>query len=145
MTGGGTDFLEGTPEVRQCDMEVQMHAFSDEVLQKMKVFLEGLGTPKGSKIIVNENEILVGTYEGLGLYLNCRDLLDNVYEECDPTYVYEELNRLTEGVGKVYSYMESEETAFYLYGTSFDEMKERIKHFVNTYPLLQKSRMEKIA
>ncbi|HWV09054.1 MAG TPA: hypothetical protein VN156_05900, partial [Pseudomonas sp.] len=84
--------------------------------------------------------------EGLAIYLNGTDLEKTVYEECDSNVVYSELDRLTEGNGRVYSYWQGPtETAFYLYGNSFTEMKHLITELVDTYPLCHKCRIEQIA
>ena len=110
--------------------------------------LEKLGIPRGSKLKVEktDSEIEFGDLEGLAIYLNGTDLDGEVYEKCDSNHVYSELDRLTEGEGKVYSYWQGPtETAFYLYGSSYEKMKSMISELVENYPLCQKCRIEQIA
>ncbi|MBN3492959.1 hypothetical protein [Vibrio neptunius] len=89
---------------------------------------------------------MFATLEGLAIYLNGTDLDPEVYANSDSNYVYSELDRLTYDYGKVYSYWQGpKETAFYLYGTSFAQMKLQISELVTSYPLCQKCRIEQIA
>ena len=104
------------------------------------------GRSQGSKFAGEAQEIEFGRSEGLGLYLNGADLAPEVYETSDVNFVYSELDRLTSGLGKVMSYWEGpSETAFYLYGHSFDKMKENIQILLDEYPLCQRCRVERIA
>jgi len=147
VSGGGT-LQSQTGEIEYCDVEIQVNNSSDEVVDLIKSSLEKLGVPKGSKIKVEatESEIEFGSLEGLAIYLNGTDLDDEVYANSDSNHVYSELDRLTQGIGKVYSYWQGPtETAFYLYGTSFSQMKTKISDLVTNYPLCQKCRIEQIA
>jgi hypothetical protein len=73
--------------------------------QALRRALEGLGAPKGSRLIWNDgaNELAFGSCEGLAVYLNGTDLPDAVYEECDLNVVYEEFGRLAGSEGRVVS------------------------------------------
>ncbi|MEZ8018074.1 hypothetical protein AB4359_06865 [Vibrio splendidus] len=147
VSGGGT-LQSQSGEVEYCDVEIQVNSSSDGTVELVKSSLESMGVPKGSKIKVEatDSEIEFGTLEGLAIYLNGTDLGAEVYENSDSNHVYSELGRLTQGDGKVYSYWQgSTETAFYLYGTSFSQMKSQISELVNNYPLCQKCRIEQIA
>lgn len=147
VSGGGT-LLSETGEVEYCDVEIQVTNSSNEVVDLIKTSLEKMGVPKGStiKVEATEKEIQFGSLEGLALYLNGTDLDDEVYANSDSNHVYSELDRLTQGIGNVYSYWQGPtETAFYLYGTSFSQMKSKIAELVDNYPLCQKCRIEKIA
>lgn len=147
VSGGGTLQAE-SGEIESCDIEIQVSNSNVETVTKIKDTLENIGVPKGSKINVEENdtEIEFGTLEGLALYLNGTELDDKVYEQGDSDFVYSELDRLTEEKGRVYSYWQGPtETAFYLYGNSFEEMKTLLSEFIDNYPLCQKSRLEQIA
>jgi hypothetical protein len=147
VSGGGT-LQSQTGEIEYCDVEIQVNNSNDETVDLIKSSLEKMGVPKGSKIKIEatDSEIEFGSLEGLAIYLNGTDLDPEVYENSDSNYVYSELDRLTQGTGKVYSYWQgSTETAFYLYGTSFSQMKEQISVLVNNYPLCQKCRIEQIA
>ena len=147
VTGGGT-LQAQSGEIESCDIEIEVTILNDTTISIIKDKLEESGAPKGSKIIIpiNDTELEFGTLEGLAVYLNGKDLDEQVYEDSDSNYVYSELERLTEGKGRVFSYWEgSAETAFYLYGHSFKEMQSLIHEFVNNYPLCQKCRIERIA
>jgi hypothetical protein len=147
VSGGGTLQSE-SGEIDYCDIEIEVNNSDDETISLIKSTLEHIGVPKGSKIIVEatNTEIEFGTLEGLAIYLNGTDLDDEVYESSDSNYVYSELDRLTHGNGKVYSYWQGPtETALYLYGTSYSTMKSQISELVVNYPLCQKCRIEQIA
>ncbi|ELE6572945.1 hypothetical protein RMQ49_004440 [Vibrio parahaemolyticus] len=147
VSGGGT-LQSQSGEIEHCDVEIQVNNSNEETVEVIRSLLENLGVPKGSKLKVEatNSEIEFGTLEGLAIYLNGTDLDTEVYENSDSNYVYSELERLTQGIGKVYSYWQGpKETAFYLYGNSFAQMKSQISGLVNSYPLCQKCRIEQIA
>jgi len=147
ITGGGT-LQSKSGEIEYCDIEIEVNNSNENTIQLIKNKLEELGAPKGSKLIIEstDKETPIGTYEGLAVYLNGTELPDNVYEECDSNVIYDELNRLLTGVGAVKSHWQgSTETALYIYGISFNQMHELIKDFLETYPMCQKCRVEKIA
>ena len=57
-----------------------------------------------------------------------------------------EFNRLCEGEGEVMSHWQGpRETALYLYGGSFANLKARLTPFLDAYPLCQKCRVVQIA
>ena len=147
VSGGGT-LQSKSGEIESCDIEILVHDSSDDVINLIKDKLEKLGTPKGSKIVVESTgiEIPFGHLEGLAIYLNGTDLDDSVYQDCDSNFVHSELDRLTKGKGKVFSYWQgATETAIYLYGDSFIEMKSLILELTDNYPLCQKCRIEQVA
>lgn len=147
VSGGGT-LQSQSGEIEYCDIEIQVINSSNGTVELIRSALEKIGVPKGSKIKVaaTDSEIEFGTLEGLAIYLNGTDLDAEVYANSDSNHVYSELDRLTEGGGKVYSYWQGPtETAFYLYGASFARMKSQISELVNSHPLCQKCRIEQIA
>lgn len=147
VIGGGT-LQSQSGEIEYCDVEIQVKSSSNKTVDLIKSSLEKIGVPKGSKIRVSATdcEIQFGTLEGLAIYLNGTDLGDEVYANSDSNHVYSELDRLTQGVGKVFSYWQDPtETAFYLYGSSFVQMNLKITELVENYPLCQKCRIEQIA
>jgi hypothetical protein len=92
------------------------------------------------------SELPFGVAEGMAVYLNGTELPDEVYKECDSNFVLDEFNRLLGEGGKVLSWWQGPtETAFYLYGASFAEMKARVAEFIDSYPLCQKCRIEQLA
>ena len=147
VTGGGT-LLGEEGEIEFCDLEIMVPEATDAVLGAIREALEGLGAPKGSRLIWNDgaNELEFGTFEGLAVYLNGTDLPDAVYEQSDASFVYEELGRLVGSEGRVVSHWGGpRETALYLYGRSAATMLARIRPFLDTYPLCHKARIVKIA
>jgi hypothetical protein len=143
VTGGGT-MLGEEGEIAFCDLEIMVPEATDAVLGAICEALEGLGAPKGSRLIWNDgaNELAFGTCEGLAIYLNGTDLPDAVYEQSDASFVYEELGRLVGSEGRVVSHWDGpRETALYLYGRSAETMLARIRPFLDTYPLCDKARI----
>ena len=152
ITGGGTG-QESNGEIAYCDLEIYLEEFSEEKTTQIIKILEKILAPNGSTLtIFSEDEntepkiIPFGKHEGLGLYLN-NSLDDNVYEECDVNVVYEEVQKLLEQdkLGRIESYWEGDETALYIYGKNFDEIKKTIKPFLDKYPLCEKCRIVQIA
>ena len=147
VSGGGS-LQSQSGEIQYCDIEIMVNESTDETISIIKEKLEELGVPKGSKIIIEASgiELPFGNLEGLAIYLNGTDLDESVYQESDSNFVYSELDRLTKGKGRVYSHWQgSTETAFYLYGNSFEEMKALIKELTDNYPLCQKCRIAQVA
>jgi hypothetical protein len=146
VTGGGT-MLGEEGEIEFCDLEITLPEATDAAIGALRRALEGLGAPRGSRLIWNDgaNELAFGSCEGLAVYLNGTDLPDAVYEECDVNVVYEEFGRLVGSDGRVVSHWQGpQETALYLYGPSADAMLARIRPFLDTYPLCQKARVVKL-
>ena len=151
VTGGGTQ-LGTDGEIAFCDLEITVPEATDAVLgavlSAVRKALEGLGAPKGSKLIWNDgaNELEFGTFEGLAVYLNGTDLPDSVYEQCDVNVVYEEFGKLVGSEGRIVSHWQGpQETALYLYGRSAETMLSRIRPFLDTYPLCARARTVKVA
>ncbi len=145
VTGGGTMQAKNR-EIEFCDLEIELHekTFNEKII----TIIEAVLAPKGSKIIYGEEEtdekrvIEIGKHEGLGLYFN-NNLNKSVYEACDVNVAYEEIDKplKEKEAGCIASYWEGEETAFYLYGKSFDAMHTIITPFLDTYPLCEKCRI----
>lgn len=147
VRGGGT-MQSQNGEIAFCDIEIELTESDHGAVNRIIEVLERLGAPKGSKLKIEaENrEVSFGVSEGLAVYLNGTDLPDDVYQTCDSNFVYSEFDRLLEGEGRVLSYWQGPtETAFYLYGKSFAQMKAKVAEFVHSYPLCQKCRIEQVA
>ena len=147
VTGGGTQLGEDN-EIVFCDVEIQVTAPLEQATPLICSTLESLGAPIGSKLIVesDNSEVAIGKTEGLAVYLNGVDLPDHVYQECDFDSVADEFTRLLGNEGKIHSYWQGpRETALYMYGNSFQEMKQRIEGFLTSCPLCQQARVEQIA
>lgn len=143
ITGGGTA-QNPNGEISYCDIDISL--VDDSHVEWLVELLNQIGIPKGSLIQNIDPVIEVGTLEGLAYYCNGVDLPSEVYENCDINYVIEQIELAMDGIGRMYSYWQGEKyTALYFYGYSFDEMKEKIEPFISSYPLCQKSYIEKIA
>ncbi|WP_266159023.1 hypothetical protein [Dyella silvatica] len=147
INGGGTmQAVNG--EVEYCDIEIELKSLSEQNLARIGKLLEQLGAPKGSRLTVESSgqQLPIGLNEGMAVYLNGTDLPDQVYAECDSNVVYSEFDRLLEQAGRVHSYWQGPtETAFYMYGHSFAQMKTLLHDFMASYPLCQRARIEQIA
>lgn len=144
ITGGGTALTE-EGEVDYGDIEVALN--DPAALPGVIELLEQLGAPKGS-LIQREGapDQAFGVTEGLALYLNGTDLPDEVYEQCDSNYVFEQIVARIEGHGEICSWWQGPtETALYLYGASFDTMHARIADLLADYPLCQGARVVRTA
>ncbi|WP_207625594.1 hypothetical protein [Paenalcaligenes suwonensis] len=95
---------------------------------------------------VEDRVIPFGHQEGLALYLNGTDLPDEVYQNCDVNVVWSEVDKALGDEGSIHShYQGMTETAFYMYGNSYETMRERIQPFLDEYPLCQRCRIVQIA
>ncbi len=149
VSGGGT-MQEKSGEIDYCDVEIKLNGTEIDrtAINKIIEKLENLGAPKGSVMNVEKTQekINFGKLEGIGIYLDGINLPKNVYEECDINFVITEIHRLTETEYIVNRNWENENgIALYFYGQSFDKMKTQIKEFVESYPLCENCRIEKIA
>lgn len=152
-TGGGT-FQDLNGEVLNCDIGLDISDDSEEGLKKIINVMQIMLAPLGSNLIIHstnddsENKIIpFGVHQGLGLYLNIKNLDTNIQKSCDIDYVYEEIEKLLGSfeVGHIASTWQGDEYAFYLYGKSFDEMHKRIKPLLKEYPLCKNCKVVRIA
>lgn len=147
VSGGGTQ-QSVSGEIEYCDIEIQCSESSEETVNLIVSTLERLGAPKGSKLTVESTgeEVPFGFTEGLAVYLNGTDLPSETYCDCDSNHVYAEFDRLLQGEGRVLSYWQGpRETAFYMYGKSFETMKQLLSGFLASYPLCAQCRIEQVA
>ncbi len=150
VSGWGT-LVHENGEIIHCDVELKIKSdylsdwlFIPHLLKK----LQDIGAPKGSKIIIESTEetIEFGTKEGIAIYLDGINLTAEVYKNCDSNFVMEEFERLTYQESDIHRYWQGpKETAFYLYGESYESMKNSLMDFINNYPLCKWARFEKIA
>ena len=147
VSGGGT-MQEKSGEIVYCDIEISLASASEEVVQFVITTLEELGAPKGSELLIERSGIqrALGKAEGLAIYLNGTDLPAETYKTCDSNFVHSEFDRLLAGEGRVLSYWQGPtETALYMYGGSFSEMRRRLEPFIASYPLCQQCRITQVA
>lgn len=146
VTGGGTQ-LAATGEIAFCDIEVELHGSLHDALPVMKSEIERLGAPRGSALLLHEQQTVpCGQLEGMAIYLDGHGLPEHVYRDCDVNIVVSELCQNLGDGGELHSYWEgATETALYFYGPSFATMCERTRDFVCSYPLCQQARVVQIA
>jgi hypothetical protein len=147
IIGGGT-MQEPSGEIAYCNIEIALSSAPDEAVPMIISTLEELGAPKGSTLLIERSgaQHALGKAEGIAVYLNGTDLPAETYETCDSNFVYSDFDRLLAGEGRVLSYWQGPtETAFYMYGGSFSEMKKRLEAFIAGYQLCQRCRIIQIA
>ena len=145
VDGGGT-LQSVTGEIMSCDIDVMLRDTKQDTMSALCGILNRFGIPKGSQLIFAENRIEIGLQEGLAIYLNGTDLPKEVYRTCDINYVIDRMDQLLADTGRMYSYWEAQkETALYYYGDNCEKMLARIKPFLETYPLLAKCTVTRIA
>ncbi len=148
VTGAGT-MQEKSGEISYCGLDLDLYDIERGV-PFVCDFLAQRGAPQGSKLQFEidgeQREIPFGTLEGLAIYMNGTDLPDEVYQNSDINFVYDEINRLLGDHGAIQGHWQGPtETALYLYGPSVAEMKTLIAKLMEEYPLCQRARYEIIA
>jgi hypothetical protein len=149
VSGGGTMQLE-SGELKYCDVEIKLNGaeIDNNSINQIINKLEEFGAPKGSVLNIEKTKekIYFGKLEGIGIYLDGKNLPENVYAESDVNFVISEVYRLTNTEEKISRYWENgNSTALYFYGDSFEKMKLDIKQLIENYPLCKNCIIEQIA
>lgn len=136
---------EGEP--LSCAVRAEVAGDPTEVADAVVAYLEDIGTPRGSSVVVDGAEPReLGSVEGLALYLDGAGLPDEVYAAHDVNEFVDGLHAALGGAGAVHSYWESDTTtALYLYGSSADAMRAAVDPLLATHPLALGARLERIA
>jgi len=149
ITGGGTmQHQNGEIDFVDIEIELSNEEISNENLNKIILYLEEKGAPKNSKITIEKTNKVInfGKLEGIGVYLDGKNLDEEVYENCDSNFVVSEIKNLIDDKTDIVKFWEgSEKTALYFYGESFIEMKNKISNFINEYPLCKNAEIIQIA
>lgn len=134
---------EGEPAACDFDILVVPEYLDDVCAALDKVFF----VPKGSRLVIGDEERPIGQKEGLALYLNGTELPEEVYRTSDINAVIGSLEaHLGEDRGRFLSFWQgSKETALYFYGQDYAEMKAALEEIIPQHPLCGKCRMEQIA
>lgn len=142
--GEGT-MLSPTGEPESCDFDllVPPEHLADVTAALDKVFF----VPKGSKLVIGDDEQAIGQQEGLALYLNGTDLPEEVYRTSDINAVIGSLEEhLGKERGRFLSFWQGpKETALCFYGPSYAAMKAALEEIIPQHPLCEKCRIEQIA
>jgi len=149
VTGGGTMQAENG-EIKFVDIEIQLNEGVNpkDVAYKIIEFINSKNAPKNSKLRIEntKEEILFGEKEGLAIYLDGQNLELEVYANSDVNFVVSEIKKLIGDESEIVRFWEfPDKTALYFYGNSFIEMKEKIKNFINEYPLCKNAEIKQIA
>ncbi|QPK94364.1 hypothetical protein HCQ94_01245 [Actinomyces sp. zg-332] len=150
LIGGKTTF-EKTGEIKSCNIDFVTFStteLSDYEIQIFQELFENTPIPKGSELKSFPSNTItpLGTLEGLGLYLNGKDLPDEVYANNDVNDLNDLILERLENEAEIMSYSEYETfTALYYYGLSYSQMLEKIKDVVSSNPLCKKSKIIQIA
>ena len=142
ITGAGTLQMP-SGEVEKCDISMEIYK------SKLNPFISRLKRidiiPKGSKLIINDEETPIGTAQGMAIYLNGTELAAEVYKNNDINQLIEELDKALEGLAQRLSHWEGpSETALYYYGSDYIKMKKAILPIMKNHPLCEKGRSVKI-
>lgn len=150
VTGGGTMLCE-EGSIAFCDIEIEVLSDNKATIDGVIAALEEVGAPKGSMLIIeaeveaDDRMIPFGSQEGMAIRLNAVDLPDETYETCDIDEVVEEIGQCLGETGAYRSYRSTEtEYILYLYGASFEEMKERLASYIEECPLFERAVIERL-
>lgn len=143
-------FLQKNGEISACDITIELtpHAKDKLTIGQITSFLERLGMPKGSVLIVEQTKtkMQVGKMEGLALYLN-RNFISSA--GLSPEQVENFAKSLHDKVGHTNlvdrSWSDKKEDAAYFYNISFQEMQIRVHECLKQFNLTKYARMEQIA
>ncbi len=145
VTGGGT-LLSTLGEPLSCRVDAHIVGDPADVLEATVGFLDDVGAPRGSTARVDRlPEREFGTTDGVAVYLNGKDLSDEVYATHDVNELLDDLQDSLGDTGGLQSYWEGpDDTAVYLYGPSAELMLIRVSDLLAKHPLAQMSRVEPI-
>ncbi len=146
VTAAGT-LLSPESEPVSCAVRAEVVGDPEVVRDAVAEFLDDLGTPRGSAVVVDGLDPLpFGTTEGLALYLDGTGLPPEVYAAHDINEFLDELHAALGGTGTLQSFWETDHsTAVYLYGASADVMRAALADLLAAHPLAANSRLERIA
>ena len=145
IVGGGSQ-LSKQNLIEYCEIEVLVTGDLEEATKVITETLEDQGLPKGSKIMLDGREILIGNHDVLALHFNNSDLAISVYEENDVNDVLAKVEELLGESGQRNCHTSSnEESIVYYGGASFDVMKEKISKYVASHPLCEKGKITQAA
>ena len=147
VTGGGSMMSGDRDGISFVDLEINVLEDNAETRAKIIEVLESRGAPVGSKLkIEGQDDMPFGKAEGMGIYLNGTDLPDEVYAESDVNDLIEALSEGLDVSGEFRGYWESDlETGLFFYGRSYDDMVAATAGVVESTPLCQLAKVERIA
>jgi hypothetical protein len=146
VTAGGT-LRSSDGEPLSCAVRAEVTGDPDEVLDAAATFLESIGAPRGSRLVVGDLPPRdIGTAEGVAVYLDGHGLPAEVYAAHDINEFLDALHERLQGHGVLQAFWEGpQETAVYAYGPSAIDIESAVSPFLAEHPLAQNSRVERIA
>lgn len=146
VTAGGTlRSAEGEP--LSCAVRADAVGDPAEVLDAVAAYLEGLGAPRGSRVVVGDlppREI--GTVEGVAVRLDGHGLAPEVYAAHDIHELVDAMHELVRGHGVLQAFWEGpRETVLYVYGPSAQAITDALAPLLAEHPLAQNATIERIA
>lgn len=138
VTGGGT-LMNAQKEINYVEIEIELKQGTDISEAGWSIIdrLEQLGAPKGSILILKkENKrIDFGIKEGMAVYLDQSSNSDILQYNIDD--VISRISDLIKARAENQRFMElkNKKTALYFYNDSFEEMRNSIAEYIDTYPL----------
>jgi hypothetical protein len=138
---GGEAHLASNGERYCADVTLRLQCGDRRALEQVADFLEALGAPKGSCLTAETGEQLhLGRLEGLALYLGAEtgaDAVDRLVTACE---------HVLHGAGRVMGVWRGpQETAIYIYGQSFEDMRVSLEPLLQADPLCAGARVTQVA
>ena len=124
VTGGGTQLAkEGGP--LYCELELEVNDDSNSFIDELKLNLEKIGIPKGSKLFLeNDTVIELGTLEGVGVSLNYENAPKSLLDEIDFEKFWEDIENVITPYGKYhYDWNGNGKVTVYYYGKNAEKIK----------------------
>lgn len=141
--------MQPSGEIDHCDIDMELVDLSDETLASVTGIADEIGVPKGSVLRFGEagTRIPIGAHEGLALYLSASVLsrATNAADR-DVNALIVALERALGPHGHYVSHWQGvEETALYLYGPSFAQMRAAVAPIIAECSLCRRARLVQIA
>ena len=146
---GGESMMTKENGVECCELSFECPR---RKLNKLINLLSIIPLAKGSRITVygedgkEEKEIEVGKLECMGIRLNGTELPDEIYKSCTSDYVVDELMKILGEEKVLYTYWHGDtDMLLFFYGESYEEMRDKVSDFLDTYPLCRDCTVEQVA
>jgi len=115
--GSGTALKENI-DPWYCELEFSVKDISNTAIEKLKEGIENIGIPKGSRLILEDNqEISLGTLEGVIVNLNYSNAPENILDETDFQLLWDGVATSVEPYGNYHDDVNRNgATSIYYYG-----------------------------
>ena len=142
VTGGAT-FQKKNGEVYKCEIYIRLN--SKDLFDTFLSIIKDVSFAKGSRVESSDSRVELGELEGLSLYLNTKDLPEDVYKNNS----YDDLiTLLCENLGKDGVFLGTNIIdkffVLYFYGNSFETIKEKIFPYLQDNSLCDDYRIKQV-